>query len=318
MAGKAKAPIQKAPPQVPANTVTPPTQEQIIALMRQVQSESKAPPGVVSEGHQNFGGLPGVGGQQVSPTTAAMPVPVVGQVAQPRPDLSEPAVPQGYEAPPAPEVQQFEGQPAVTATPVAPPPPVVTPELEEIRTRLAAMEEEQRRERAIAHRQAEEARIASLPPEQQMEARLEHERMLRLEAELKTERLVLQTSHPYGVALLDTLAEDNEIEIDPETYRKTVVRLQQQHDAQMGQAMQSAQAQLQQQAVAAWGIRPAPEQQTGPPTADDPDVAALQDARLNYAKRSGDPEMMRRLVKAGERLERRGITPGSIPMPFSR
>jgi hypothetical protein len=279
---------------MPAKTA--PTADQLVQMIQQRNAGAPSAT-VVSEG------TPQLGGQGVSPTTTANPIPDPGAPARPMQEMDEPAIPKGN--PPV------EAEVAEIAAPVAAPAAEPNAEMQELNRRLAALEEERSRERRIAKDREEEARIAALPPEQQTEAKLHRAEMRALEAELRAEEMTLKLTHPDGVAALAALAEDNDIEIDPASYRKAVMRFQEQHDASVIASLHTRQAQLDRQVQAQWGVRPSPEQ-SAPPPPTDPDIMTLKQARLDYRRHANDPEMMKRLKLATDQLLRRGLDPSQI------
>ncbi len=249
---------------------------------------------------------PQVGGQQVSPTSGPTLPLMPGAPARPQgPDDDEPARPTyGYQQP-TPEATPaavpgpvYPGQPSAAAT--------VEQELSEARERLGRMEQQMALDRKRQEQSAFDARLAALPEDQRAEARIERERMLRMEAEIRLVNRELEQTHPLFTQAMSAIALDADVEIDPDQYRTMAANLEPKLQAIVAQQVAAEKARLQQTVQQQWGVRSTPEQALPTPQ-DHPVIAAYKQARDDVRKRPQDPDVMRRLIKAGEALRRAGL-----------
>lgn len=288
MAGKATA----AP--------TPPTKEQLVQM---IQQQSAAP---TTEGFTVQSDGP-AGGQSISPTTSASPMPEPGTPARPMLDANEPAVPgqaKAAETPATPAVQQ---QPGTMQQPGQPTQSIdFEREMREARDRITQLEASLKRD-AEQRQEAEfQARLAAMPEAERPMVQYEHEKMLRLQTDLKLAGYELRTTHPLFVRTMDVLASEADVEIDPTQYRAMAAKMEPMLNAIVDERVASEKAALSAKAQQEWGIRPTTEQ-TATPSPDHPAIQRYKAARQDTLHRPSDPEAMRLLIAAGDEVRRLGL-----------
>lgn len=296
MAGKAQA--------------APPSTEQ---LLQMIQGQGAITPDGFSVASANPGAsavLPGAGGQRIDPTSSPLPTPAPGAPARPMQEEDDSPARSLYGQQIPPDAQPTPGL-AVSATPGSGPPQALDVQLAELRKQLDGMNQKMR-EDAEARSEAEyQARIAALPDDQRQAAITEHERMLRLNAELKLASMEMRDTHPLFVRTMDAYSSMADIEMDPAEYRRMAAALEPMLNGIIEERLAARRAELDQAVAKQWGVRPTPEQGM-PPAPDDPDVTRYKQAREKVRKNNADPAAMRDLITAMERLRLKGIDGSTV------
>ncbi len=285
-------------------TKAAPTTEQLLGMIK----EQGQPSGfsVASENPGAMAVQTGAGGQRLDPSASPNPTPQQGAPARPMQQEDDaPAVPgqqpepEGEQQPtPPPQYGQAVGQ-------------TIDETVAELRKQLDDMNRKLR-EDAEARNEAEyQARIAALPEDQRQAAITEHERMLRLNAELKLASIEMRDTHPLFVRTMETYSTLADIEMDPTEYRRLAAAMEPMLNSIIEERLTARRAELDQQVTKQWGVRPTPEQGM-PPAPDDPDVIKLREAREKVKKTSSDPATLRELIAVMDRLRLKGIDGSTI------
>lgn len=287
----------------------PVTAEQLTAMIKQTATDSFT----VGSGGPGTPAQPQGGGQGIDMGYNASPAPAIGAPARPMQEVEEgPAIPgQTAVAPtsaPTTGVQEpgtvFPGQPEPTVQ-------SLNEELAAARRRLDEIET-QNKLAARARVEAEyEARIASLPEAERAQATIDHEKMLRLDAQIQLARAELRQTHPLFVMVMDTIAEEANVEVEPDEYRALAAKMEPVIEKIVAERSTAYKQQLGQQVAQQWGVRPAPEQGL-PPSPEHPAMQQYNKAREEF-RRTATPEAAKQLVVANTRLKNElGIDGGAV------
>lgn len=243
------------------------------------------------------------GGNQIDPSQGGSLPPAAP--ARPAREDDEPAKP-------GQQPQQQQAPPATLGQPPTSPEPGaqqidVQAELNEARDRIRRLEEENARRAAEAQDREFEARLAAMETEEERsQARAEHERMLRLQSDLRLASYELRQNHPIFTQFMDAVANRIDVEIDPQEYRSLAADLEPIFRSIISEASAQDRVALQQQVQQQWGVRPTPEQ-AAPPPPDHPAIQRYQSIRQQVLKRPQDADLLRQLVAANNELQRLGI-----------